>query len=64
MNSNMHLNRLILAAGVMSLIILTSLPSCHRRTEEVPVEETNDTVYPLGFCTDSFALVEGKVGSG
>ena len=64
MDKKMHLNRLILAAGVMSLVMLTSLPSCHRRTEEVQVEETNDTVYPLGFCTDSFALVEGKVGSG
>ncbi|MGM9739735.1 MAG: peptidoglycan DD-metalloendopeptidase family protein [Candidatus Cryptobacteroides sp.] len=60
----MHFNRLILAAGVMSLIILTALPSCHRRTGEVQVEETNDTVYPLGFCTDSFDLAEGKVASG
>ena len=59
-----QLNRTILASALMSVVIATALPSCHRRSGETVVEEKNDTVYPLGFCTDSFDLVEGKVGSG
>ena len=49
---------------MMAVIVLTSLPSCHRRAEEPQAEEKNDTVYPLGFCTDSFDLAEGKVAGG
>ena len=49
---------------MMTVIILTALPSCHRRAEEPQEEEKNDTVYPLGFCTDSFDLMEGKVAGG
>ena len=30
--------------------------------EEAPVKQ--DTVYPLGFCTDSFRLVKGVVAGG
>ena len=64
MNRNEHLNRMILASSMMAVIVLTSLPSCHRRAEEPQAEEKNDTVYPLGFCTDSFDLAEGKVAGG
>ena len=29
-----------------------------------PAEEVRDTVYPLGFCTDSFTVVSGTIKSG
>ncbi|MGM9767131.1 MAG: peptidoglycan DD-metalloendopeptidase family protein [Candidatus Cryptobacteroides sp.] len=64
MDRNKQLNRMILAASMMTVIVLTALPSCRRRAEEPQAEENTDTIYPLGFCTDSFDLVEGKVGSG
>jgi len=45
--------------------LLLSLPSCHRNREviEGPIEQM-DTVYPLGFCTDSFDLVSGTLRRG
>ncbi len=52
-----------LAAAV--IIALTSIPSCHRRpssSQSSPAQA--DTVYPLGFCTDSFDLVEGTLKGG
>ena len=59
-----NLSNITLAAATALLIVSISLPSCHRResVDEEPVQ--NDTVYPLGFCTDSFSLVEGTLKSG
>ena len=54
------------ASLVLAVLISVSLPSCNlfsRKTVEEPVN-VNDTVYPLGFCTDSFDLVDGTVKSG
>ena len=49
-------------------IIIFSLAavSCnlfHRKAVETP-EVVKDTVYPLGFCTDSFQVVTGSIKSG
>lgn len=49
-------------------IIIFSLAavSCnifHRKPAEAP-EAVKDTVYPLGFCTDSFRVVTGSIRSG
>lgn len=56
------MKRIILA---LALIALLFLPSCrggrHSRAE---IETVKDTVYPLGFCTDSFRLVEGSLRNG
>lgn len=54
----------------ITLLVLTALlvVSCnlfrHKNAsvEESPVQK--DTVYPLGFCTDSFRVVNGKIQSG
>ena len=51
-----------------AVVLGVSVVSCFqggRRTaavEEAPVQ--NDTVYPLGFCTDSFSVVTGTISSG
>lgn len=52
----------ILATAV--IITLVSIPSCHRKSSSQPPEDLADTVYPLGFCTDSFDLVEGALRNG
>ena len=54
-------------AAIALLLVLTL--SCNwggRRNVPAPQPEemVHDTVYPLGFCTDSFRRVEGKVASG
>lgn len=51
---------------LLAFFSLTMLPSCHRGTkaEEEEVAEVNDTIYPLGFCTDDYDEVAGKVRSG
>lgn len=57
---------LIPAACVMAVAVLVSLPSCRNKTQ-TPVEEpdiVNDTVYPLGFCTDSFDVIDGTLRNG
>lgn len=59
----MHIGRLAIAAAVTAALTLTLLPSCHRRIRGGIVQQ-KDTVYPLGFCTDSFDLAEGTLGSG
>ena len=51
------------------LLILISALSClpGRNRGAAPqdtVEELKDTVYPLGFCTDSFTVVSGTIKSG
>lgn len=56
------MKRILLAISVIALLCL---PSCrggrHGRAE---VEILKDTVYPLGFCTDSFRIVEGELKNG
>ena len=54
------------AACVLAVVALVSIPSCRNKTQ-TPVEEpdiVNDTVYPLGFCTDSFDVVDGTLRNG
>ena len=49
------------------ITLALALFSCSRnRGGEVAPEAAaqKDTVYPLGFCTDSFAVVSGKIASG
>ena len=62
----MKMNVLFPAACVLAVATLVMLPSCHRRTEaaEVEVDVVNDTVYPLGFCTDSFDVIDGTLRNG
>lgn len=53
------------ALAAATIIALISTPSCHRRSSfSQSPEASADTVYPLGFCTDSFDLVEGTLRSG
>ena len=62
----MKTHLLLPAACVLAVAALVSLPSCHRRTETPACEYdiVNDTVYPLGFCTDSFDVVDGTLRNG
>ena len=60
----MKLSNIPFAAGIAALLVAISLPSCHRKAPALEVEEANDTVYPLGFCTDSFDIEEGILKSG
>ncbi|MBP5720450.1 MAG: peptidoglycan DD-metalloendopeptidase family protein [Bacteroidales bacterium] len=50
---------------ILSLAVLALLPSCHRRGGGVqPPEEQKDTVLPLGFRTEDFAVDSSKVSEG
>ena len=55
-------------ASILLIILsaLSCLPGRSRResTPEEPVVEARDTVYPLGFCTDSFTVVSGSIKNG
>ena len=54
-------------AAVAILFILTLSCTWTGRKATAPAQEPQqkkDTVYPLGFCTDSFRVVEGKVPEG
>ncbi len=57
-----NLGLVAIVAAVMTSIFI---PSCngHRGSAEEEVA-VNDTVYPLGFCTDSFNLAEGVLKNG
>ena len=44
-------------------LAVTSCNLFHRKTIETP-EVVKDTVYPLGFCTDSFQVVTGSIKAG
>jgi murein DD-endopeptidase MepM/ murein hydrolase activator NlpD len=47
------------------LLPLLLLFSCvQHRGKMADIAPQKDTVYPLGFCTDSFRVVQGKVASG
>jgi murein DD-endopeptidase MepM/ murein hydrolase activator NlpD len=50
---------------ILSIAVLALLPSCHRRGGGVqPPEEQKDTVLPLGFRTEDFAVDSSKVREG
>ena len=57
----------LLLSFIAVIIVWISVPSCWNRGK-APVgdaaAELNDTVYPLGFCTDSFDIEEGKLKNG
>ncbi len=59
----MNHGRFTLAAALLAAFTLMCLPSCHRRERQV-IEAQRDTIYPLGFCTDSFDLAEGTLKNG
>lgn len=54
---------LSLSAVLVAAAALIFTPSCHRKNDNA-VEQPRDTVYPLGFCTDSFDLAEGTLKNG
>lgn len=56
----------LLLSAVVLTIVWISMPSCRFKGSGAPdaPEPVNDTVYPLGFCTDSFEIVEGKLKNG
>ena len=55
-----------LVAIALLLVLTLSCNWGHRRPVSAPEPEAvvNDTVYPLGFCTDSFMRVDGTVAAG
>ncbi len=51
---------------IVFTIFVLAVTSCnwfHRKSVESP-ETVKDTVYPLGFCTDSFEVVTGSIKAG
>ena len=46
------------------LIILLAVSCGPRKTTRADVEPQKDTVYPLGFCTDSFRVASGEIKPG
>jgi murein DD-endopeptidase MepM/ murein hydrolase activator NlpD len=52
-------------AGILILAVLAicCIPKRSGETVPEPVPQ-KDTVYPLGFCTDSFTVVRGKIAPG
>ncbi len=59
----MRKGRTILAAVMAATLTLIFIPSCLRRNSG-KIETQIDTIYPLGFCTDSFDLAEGILRNG
>ena len=59
-------SRIFPAACVLAVLLLVSLPSCRNRNaaSDDPADTVRDTVYPLGFCTDSFDVIEGTLRNG
>ena len=56
------MKRVVLAIFV---VLLVCMPSCSRfRRGSTEVESVKDTIYPLGFCTDSFKVVDGELKNG
>ena len=52
---------------IYAILILCCTFSCIRGRKTPPPLETaaaKDTVYPLGFCTDSFRVVQGSIATG
>ena len=48
------------------ILLALSVLACTQKRESAVVEPEvqKDTVYPLGFCTDSFRVVSGKIANG
>lgn len=46
------------------LLILLAVSCGPRKTTKADVAPQKDTVYPLGFCTDSFRVVSGEIKPG
>ena len=59
----MRKDKVALAVAVTVTLALTLTPSCIRRGSN-SIDIQQDTVYPLGFCTDSFDLEEGTLRNG
>lgn len=55
--------RIALAAAVTAALAFIFIPSCNRGNK-APEPVQQDTIYPLGFCTDSFDLAEGTLKNG
>ena len=51
---------------LVCLFTALSMPSCHfcRKNVPLPVKPVKDTIYPLGFCTDSLDSMEGVLRNG
>ena len=51
---------------LVCLFTALSMPSCHfcRKNVPLPVKPVKDTIYPLGFCTDSLDFMEGVLRNG
>ena len=49
---------------LLVLLLLSCGPNRGTRAAEEEPAPKKDTVYPLGFCTDSFRVVAGKISSG
>lgn len=68
-NTIMKLHNTIFVLAFTAICIFSILPSCNRRqgaqnAANEEIKEQQDTIYPLGFCTDSFRVEEGIVGNG
>lgn len=48
---------------IVAVLVISCLPKRSGETVPEPVLQ-KDTVYPLGFCTDSFTVVKGKIAPG
>ncbi len=62
-NESMKITRLLFIAAVMAVMCA---PSCRRGRTGIPEDQAHaaDTVYPLGFCTDSFLVTSGVLKKG
>ena len=57
--------KIIKAAALAVVFAAMFMPSCRRGgAGQSSVESVKDTVYPLGFCTDSFLSREGELRKG
>lgn len=61
MNCTSHMKRNLLIPALLALLLF---PSCGTRHERPEAKVQKDTVYPLGFCTDSFSLRSGELKKG
>ena len=61
----MNLRHFVLSAAALALMVsFIFIPSCSRKRTSQEADTQRDTVYPYGFCTDSFEVVTGNVGNG
>ena len=60
----MKIGKYIIAIATSAMLAMVSFTSCHRKAEKSDASIQNDTIYPLGFCTDSFDIVEGTLRNG